>query len=164
MFAHNGTLNIHTTQLTSRDTVHDLLQYALERPECCFRTALSVRHKGKRLDDFFEIGSIEDLSDGDTVELVEGVGFIYLELLSVNSLSLSLLILIEPYSQREVRAHVQRLKDLLSTNPLQQAMSCSDGLTLSFLASITITDPEGTFRLTCTCMYMYMCNTCTYFN
>jgi hypothetical protein len=73
MFAHTHIHNVHTTQLTSRDTVHDLLQYALERPECCFRTALSVRHKGKRLDDFFEIGSIEDLRDGDTVELVEGV-------------------------------------------------------------------------------------------
>ena len=63
---------LHSFQLTSRDTVHDLLQYALERPECCYRTALSVRHKGKRLDDFFEIGSVEGLRDGDTVELVEG--------------------------------------------------------------------------------------------
>ena len=61
-------------QLTSRDTVHDLLQFALERPECCYRTALSVHHKGKRLDDFFEIGSIENLESGDTVEVVEGEG------------------------------------------------------------------------------------------
>ena len=59
-------------QLTSRDTVHDLLQYALDRPECCYRTALSVHHNGKRLDNFFEIGSIKDLKDGDTVEVVEG--------------------------------------------------------------------------------------------
>ena len=81
--------------------------------------------------------------------------------LLIHSLSLS-----EPYSQREVRAHVQRLKDLLSTNPLQQAMTCSEGLTLSFLASITITDPEGTYSFNtvndlyshacCRCMYMYM--------
>lgn len=56
----------------SRDTVHDLLQFALERPECCYRTALSVHHKGRRLDDFFEIGSIEGLEDGDTVDVVEG--------------------------------------------------------------------------------------------
>ena len=152
--------NVHTMQLTSRDTVHDLLQYALERPECCFRTALSVRHKGKRLDDFFEIGSIEDLKDGDTVELVEGVWVLSISSFVTwfilppppSSLSLPLLVLTEPYSQREVRAHVQRLKDLLSTNPLQQAMTCSDGLTLSFLASITITDPEGTFCPTYTCM------------
>ena len=31
-----------------------------------------MHHKGKRLDDFFEIGSIKALSDGDTVEIVEG--------------------------------------------------------------------------------------------
>ena len=42
------------------------------RSECCYRTALSVHHKGKRLDDFFEIGSVEGLADGDTVEVVEG--------------------------------------------------------------------------------------------
>lgn len=59
-------------QLTSHDTVHDLLQFALERPECCYRTALSVHHKGKRLDDFFEIGSIEGFEEGDTVDVVEG--------------------------------------------------------------------------------------------
>ena len=52
--------------------MHDILQYVLERPEGFFRTALSVRHNGKRLDDFFEIGSIEELKDGDSVELVEG--------------------------------------------------------------------------------------------
>ena len=73
MYAHTHTHTHTHTQLTARDTVHDLLQYALERPESCFRTALSVRHKGKRLDDFFEIGSIEELRDGDSVELVEGM-------------------------------------------------------------------------------------------
>ena len=54
--------------------MHDLLQFALERPECCYRTALSVHYKGKRLDDFYEIGSIEGLESGDTVEVVEGEG------------------------------------------------------------------------------------------
>lgn len=58
----------------SRDTVHDLLQFALERPECCYRTALSARHKGKRLDDFVEIGSIDGLAEEDTVQIVEGTG------------------------------------------------------------------------------------------
>jgi len=52
--------------------VQDLLQYALERPECCYRTALSARHKGKKLDDFVEIGSIEGLAEESTMEIVEG--------------------------------------------------------------------------------------------
>lgn len=61
-------------QLSSRDTVHEVLQFTMERPESCYRTALSVHHKGKRLDDFFEIGSIEGLEDGDTIEVLEGRG------------------------------------------------------------------------------------------
>ena len=65
-------LFISILQLTPKDTVHELLQFALERPECCYRTSLSVRHKGKRLDDFYEISAIEDLQDWDTLELVEG--------------------------------------------------------------------------------------------
>lgn len=47
------------------------------------------------------------------------------------------------YAQRDVGLHVQRLKDLMSTNPLQQSLSCSDGLTLSFLSTIAKLDPEG---------------------
>ena len=109
------------SQLTSRDTVHDLLQFSLERPECCYRSCLSVRHKGKRIDDFLEIGALEDFQDGDTVELVE-----------------------EPYTQRDVRMHVQRLRDLLSSDPLNQAVAPGgEGLSLSFLAAVTLTDPEG---------------------
>lgn len=38
---------------------------------------------------------------------------------------------------------MQRLKDLLSTNPLQNSMLNSDGITLSFLSAITLLDPEG---------------------
>ncbi len=59
-------------QVSTKDTVHDLLQFALERPECCYRTCLSVRLLGKRLDDFTELGMIEGLVDGATLELVEG--------------------------------------------------------------------------------------------
>lgn len=131
----SGCYNIHLVlpgiatpmdvMLTSRDTVHDLLQYSLERPECCYRSCLSVRHKGKRLDEFFEIGTIEDLQDGDTVELVE-----------------------EPYTLRDARLHVQRLKDLLLTDLLTQAVTVSsapggEGLSLSFLAAVALTNPEA---------------------
>ena len=106
---------------------------------------------------------LKELRDGDIVELLEGmcsiclivvIQLLSLSLLSPLSLSLSPSLHIEPYTQRDVRTHVQRLKDLLSTNPLHQAMTCSDGLTLSFLAAITVNDPEGTADnviYTCTC-------------
>ena len=121
----------HPLQLTTRDTVHDLLQLPLERPECCYRSCLSVRHKGKRLDEFFEIGSLEDFHDGDTVELVE-----------------------EPYTQRDVRVHLQRLKDLLLTDAVHQAVvPGGEGLSLSFLAAIALTNPEGLLHGICNNMY-----------
>lgn len=52
--------------------MHDLLQFALERPECCYRTCLSVRLKGKKLDEYSELGQVEGLEDGTSLELVEG--------------------------------------------------------------------------------------------
>ena len=52
----------------------------------------------------------------------------------------------EIYTQRDVRLHVQRLKDLLSTSPLEQSMMSTDGLTLSFLTSITQLHPESPGR------------------
>ena len=44
----------------------------MERPECCYRTCLSVQLNGRKLDDFSELESIEELQEGAVVELVEG--------------------------------------------------------------------------------------------
>ena len=52
--------------------MHDLLQFVVDRPGCCYRTCLSVRLRGKRLDNFSDLGAVEGLCNGDTVELVEG--------------------------------------------------------------------------------------------
>ena len=60
--------------MSSRDSVHDLSQLLLERPECCYRTCISAWHNKKRLDDFCELGMVEGLKPGDVVELVEGEG------------------------------------------------------------------------------------------
>ena len=49
-----------------------LLQYAVDGPECCYRTCVSVRVDGNRLDNFTEVASVEGLKDGTTIELVEG--------------------------------------------------------------------------------------------
>ena len=54
--------------------MHDLLQFVVDRPGCCYRTCLSVRLRGKRLDNFSDLGAVEGLRNGDTVELVEGEG------------------------------------------------------------------------------------------
>ena len=59
-------------QMSTRDTVHDLSQLLLERPESCYRTCTSAWHRKRRLDDFSELGMVEELQGGDLVELMEG--------------------------------------------------------------------------------------------
>ena len=66
----------HTHSLSlqhiAKDTVNELLQYAFERPETCYRTCLSIRMNGKRLDNFAELGSIKGLKNKSILELAEG--------------------------------------------------------------------------------------------
>ena len=58
-------------------------------------------------------------------------------------LSSSLSLPADLYTQKDVRVHLQRLKELLTVDPLQQALTYSDGMSLSLLAAITLKDPEG---------------------
>ena len=50
--------------------------------------------------------------------------------------------LAEPYTQRDARLHVQRLKDLLSTDPFKQSLVGADGFSLSFLSAVAAIDGE----------------------
>ena len=59
--------------MSPREMVHDLLQFSVEAPECRHRTCLSIRLNGKKIDNFVELGSVEGLKSGCTIELVEGV-------------------------------------------------------------------------------------------
>ena len=49
----------------------------------------------------------------------------------------------ESYSVREARIHIRRLRDLLSTTLLQNALTATDNLSLSFCSFVTGQDPEG---------------------
>lgn len=49
----------------------------------------------------------------------------------------------EPYSVREARIHLRRIKDLLSTNFHINAYSAVDHLSLSFLSTVAGVDVEG---------------------
>ena len=49
----------------------------------------------------------------------------------------------EPYSVREARIHLRRIKDLLSTNFHINAYSAVDHLSLSFLSAVAGIDVEG---------------------
>ena len=49
----------------------------------------------------------------------------------------------EPYSVRESRIHVRRLRDLLSTAFESNAYSAADNLSLSFCVAVSGVDVEG---------------------
>ena len=53
------------------------------------------------------------------------------------------LLIVEPYSVREARIHLRRIKDLLSTNFHLNAYSAVDHLSLSFLSAVAGVDVEG---------------------
>lgn len=53
------------------------------------------------------------------------------------------LLIVEPYSVREARIHLRRIKDLLSTNFHLNAYSAMDHLSLSFLSAVAGVDVEG---------------------
>ncbi|XP_031550707.1 clustered mitochondria protein homolog [Actinia tenebrosa] len=114
-----GTSEPVTAMFSLQDNVQDLRQIVLDRPESCYRTCFSLVFDGTRLDDFAELHMIEGLKDNCVIKIVE-----------------------EPYTVREARIHLRRLKDLLSTSFQANAHSAVDNLSLSFLSAVTGADVE----------------------
>lgn len=114
-----GTSEPVSALFSPQDNVQDMRQVVLDRPESCYKTCFSLQLDGMRLDDFAELHMIEGLKDGVTIKVVE-----------------------EPYSVREARIHLRRIKDLLSTNFQVNAYSAVDHLSLSFLSAVAGVDVE----------------------
>lgn len=108
-----------TLQISNHDTVQEIRQVVLDRPESCFRTCFSLHLNGTRLDDFVELHTIKDMKEDAAVKVVD-----------------------EPYSVREARIHIRRLRDLLSTSLYQSSFTATDNLSLSFCTTIAGIDPE----------------------
>eukprot|EP00794_Sanderia_malayensis_P014402 gene14402-15902_t len=106
-------------QISNHDTVQEIRQVVLDRPESCFRTCFSLHFNGNRLDDFVELHTIEDIGEDSIVKVVD-----------------------EPYSVREARIHIRRLRDLLSTSLYQSSFTATDNLSLSLYSTIAGLDPE----------------------
>eukprot|EP00111_Clytia_hemisphaerica_P006162 TCONS_00017832-protein len=115
----NGLSETLPVQLSNHDTVQDIRQIILEKPECCYRTCFSLYLEGTRLDDFMELHDIPGLSDNSVIKVVD-----------------------EPYSIREARIHIRRLRDLLVTMLEPNAFTATDNLSLSYCSAITEVDVE----------------------
>jgi len=115
----NGISGPIIVQLSNHDTVQDIRQVILEKPECCYRTCFSLYLDGTRLDDFMELHDITGLTEDSLIKVVD-----------------------EPYSIRESRIHIRRLRDLLVTMLEPNAFIATDNLSLSYCTSITGVDVE----------------------
>lgn len=115
----NGISEPVVVQLSNHDTVQDIRQVILEKPECCYRTCFSLYLGNTRLDDFMELHDIPELTDDSTIKVVD-----------------------EPYSIREARIHIRRLRDLLVTMLEPNAFTATDNLSLSYCSAITQIDVE----------------------
>lgn len=115
----NGLNEPLSIQLSNHDTVQDIRQVILEKPECCYRTCFSLYLDGTRLDDFMELHDIAGLNEESIIKVVD-----------------------EPYSIREARIHIRRLRDLLVTMLEPNAFTATDNLSLSYCSAITEIDVE----------------------
>ena len=69
----NGITEPVVVQLSNHDTVQDIRQIILEKPECCYRTCFSLYLNGTRLDDFMELHDITQLKDDSVIKVVDGI-------------------------------------------------------------------------------------------
>ena len=46
---------------------------ANERPESCYKTCFTLQHKGKVLDEFAVVHTVETMVDGETIKCVAGI-------------------------------------------------------------------------------------------
>ena len=101
------------------ELVQEIHQLLMDREETCHRTCFSLQLAGNTLDNFAELKSIEGLSDGAVLKVVE-----------------------EPYTVREARIHVRHVRDLLKSVDSSDAYGGQDGASLAFLNSVCANDIE----------------------
>ncbi len=106
------------------ELVQEIHQLLMDREETCHRTCFSLQLNGNTLDNFAELKSIEGLTDGVTLKVVE-----------------------EPYTVREARIHVRHVRDLLKSVDSSDAYCGQDGASLAFLNNVCANDIENKSRL-----------------
>lgn len=95
------------------ELVQEIHQLLMDREDTCHRTCFSLQLNGQVLDNFAELKSIEGLSEGILLKVVE-----------------------EPYTIREARIHMRHIRDLLKSVDLSDAFLGTDGASLSYLSSV----------------------------
>ncbi|KAI8987473.1 clustered mitochondria-domain-containing protein [Mycotypha africana] len=108
--------NIDDIRLTLNpaESVQDIKQIIMESPETCAYSCFYLSHNGKRLNDFVELKDVEGLTTETELYLVE-----------------------DTYSERDVRVHISRLRDLLAGPYKPNPSSIGIDPAISFLTAVT---------------------------
>ncbi len=67
--------NDFISQISNHDTVQEIRQVVLDRPESCFRTCFSLHFNGNRLDDFVELHTVEEIQEESIIKVMDGKDF-----------------------------------------------------------------------------------------
>ncbi|KAI8074519.1 clustered mitochondria-domain-containing protein [Gongronella butleri] len=100
--------------VSPRETIHDIKQSIMESPETCIHSCFYLQHKGARISDFLELGEVEGITTECQFELIEDV-----------------------YTEKDVRLHINRLRDLLGGPYKPSTNAIAIDASLSFLTAVT---------------------------
>ncbi|EDV22641.1 uncharacterized protein TRIADDRAFT_28748, partial [Trichoplax adhaerens] len=107
--------------VSTYERLMELRDYISDRPETCDRTCYSLQNvDGVRLDELAVIGKLQDIDDGSLIRLMD-----------------------EEYNLRDVKIHLRRLRDLLTSFSRVNAYTAQDNMSLTFLSGITEIDIEA---------------------
>ncbi|KAL7335666.1 Intracellular distribution of mitochondria [Mucor circinelloides] len=97
-----------------RENIQDIKQSIMESPDTCANSCFYLAYKGKRVNDYLELGEIEGITTESELELVE-----------------------DNYTERDVRLHISRLRDLLGGPYKPNPSTVGIDPAISFLTAIT---------------------------
>ncbi|KAG2213982.1 hypothetical protein INT47_001252 [Mucor saturninus] len=97
-----------------RETVQDIKQSIMESPDTCANSCFYLSLNGKRVNDYLELGEIEGITPESELVMVE-----------------------DKYTERDVRLHVSRLRDLLGGPYKPNPSTIGIDPAISFLTAIT---------------------------
>ncbi|KAG0208924.1 Intracellular distribution of mitochondria [Mortierella sp. GBA30] len=97
-----------------REAIQDVRQSIIESTETCMHSCFSLAFNGKKLNDFMELGDVEGITPDSELDLI-----------------------LNNYTEREARIHVNRLRDLLAGPAKLNINAVGIDPALSFLSTVS---------------------------
>lgn len=107
-------------KVSSEEIVQEVRNTLMDNEDLCTRTCFSLQHDGQVLDQYAELKNISGLKEGSVIKLVE-----------------------EPYTVREARFHVKRIKEILTSCDQTDAFNGHNFASLSYVNAVWSGDGSG---------------------